>query len=138
MLILRALVLGAAAVLTTPLLAHSTELEPPYVCKEWNTRLPLRDDDAHNNLHTLLVWVDGWLQGYLATHPEAAEVLTGQLETFLDTRCKLYPGERLVDTLKHADFATLQTEARKREEVVKRMVIPENEKWINPYSKPRQ
>jgi hypothetical protein len=113
-------VLTAAVALIGLSTARASQLQPPYVCKEWTAKFSW-DGYEQDSPHILFRWVDGWLEGYRATHPEADLVLPGQLYTFLDKFCYQYPGELLTNALKYADFVALQEDARKRVE------------WINKH-----
>ena len=69
-----AAVLGA---LLFPPHGQATELQRPYICKEWVAVMTKAawgmpetetDKNDYNNRALLLAWVDGWSEGYLATH----------------------------------------------------------------------
>jgi hypothetical protein len=108
-------VLTAAVALIALPTANATQLQPPYVCKEWTAKFSW-DGYEHDSPPILFQWVNGWLEGYRAAHPEADLVLPGQLYTFLDKFCYQYPGELLINALMHADFVVLEEDARKRVE----------------------
>jgi hypothetical protein len=112
-----ALILPAAVALIAPAPARADELKPPYVCKEWVHEPDWADYERYGSgggKHILFTWVDGWLEGYKAAHPEAERVLSGQLWRFLDEFCAQYQGTTLVEALKRADFAALEAEASER------------------------
>jgi hypothetical protein len=106
-----ALILPAAVALIALAPARADELQPPYVCKEWNAKFASDSYERYGGPGILFAWVDGWLEGYKAAHPEAERVLPGQLIRFLDEVCAQYKGEMLVEALKRADFAALEAEA---------------------------
>jgi hypothetical protein len=106
-----ALILSAAVALTALAPARAEELKLPYVCKEWNAKFGWDSYERYGGPGSLFAWVDGWLEGYKAAHPEAERVLPGQLLRFLDEFCTQYQGTTLVEALKRADFAALEAEA---------------------------
>jgi hypothetical protein len=115
----------AAGLLFRPT-AEATELRRPYVCKEWdfivatqdlmvndpswpgNKRTKEEQDDLNNNSSLLSAWVDGWSEGYLATHHVKDPDQTWLLNRYLTFYCMSYPGETLSDALKHLDFEQVE------------------------------
>jgi hypothetical protein len=106
-----ALILPAAVALIALTPARAEKLQPPYVCKEWNAQFDSDSYERYGGPGILFAWVDGWLEGYKATHPEAERVLWGQLIRFLDEFCAQYKGAMLTEALKRADFAAMEAEA---------------------------
>src|SRR5271166_4238114 len=108
-----ALILPAAVALIALASARADELQPPYVCKEWTAAMNFKPsyEKAWPAVHILQAWVDGWLEGYKAAHPEAENVLPGHLERYLNEFCPQHKGETLIEALKRADLAALEAES---------------------------
>ena len=94
-----AAVLGA---LLFPPHGQATELQRPYICKEWVAVMTKAawgmpetetDKNDYNNCALLLAWVNGWSEGYQHTSKRSRP--TWLLNRLLNIYCQTHPGEML-------------------------------------------
>ena len=102
--------LAVALLLKLPA-AGATELQRPYICKEWaavRTKAFLGMPEKDYNSSLLLAWVDGWSEGYHAAHKVKDSDRTWLLNRFLNAYCVTHPGETLSAALNHIDFEQVE------------------------------